>query len=203
MRWCVLFVLVGIIRMVRCDEVYVEVSVLVPGEYNETNLYNNLLHPNASRLNVSDSTGNLTYLNITNHSSVLILIPIIPFIPGPLIRFLSISPILCVIGFDYKCFNDTNVTRIADDAVDETPPNQPVGLIIGTSAAVLVVVALSIVFWNGFRRRSVLVIPEKRPITAVVIDWPPRNKNLHPGNGYYPTRAHPGFRLSNPGPSNA
>ena len=176
------------VRMVHCDDVYVEVSVLVSSEFNESNLYENLFHPNASRLNMSDGTGNATHAS--NNSSW----PpgSVPFIPGPFMRFLSISPILCVIGFDYKCFNDTNVTRVADYTVDgPTTSSQPVGYIVGTGAAVLVVVALSVVYRNGFKRRPIPV--EKRPVTAVVIDWPPRpNKKQNPESGaHYPMHINP------------
>ena len=170
-RWCILWVVVGAIY---CEEVYVEVSVVVPGDFNVSDLYDNLYHPNTSNISISsNSTGNV--LNVTNIESNYTII----LLKNSVYRVLSVSPILCVIGFDYNCFNDTNVTRLP-----ESPPTGselPMGYILGVCSAVFVVVVLGIIFTRGFKKP----IPEKRLVIPVVIDWPPRNKKPNFGNGMH------------------
>lgn len=182
--WCALFVF-GIAG-VACEEgVMVEVSVLVASDYNESNLYSNLLHPNVSRkvFNSSNITGNVsTILNASNSS----LQPpvVIIFSSNSFVRLIGVAPVLCVIGFDYNCFNDTNVTRVMD-IIAPTNGSLPVGYIVGICATVLVlVVVLSIWSCHKFKRKPPEK-PEKRLVIPITIDWPPKdlNKKLNLGNG--------------------
>lgn len=180
----ILYLLFMLAKLSYCEEMYVEVSVLVSGDYNVSDLYDNLYHPNASKL--SNSTGNVTNTShLNNHTQIPIpIIPIIiPFIKNSVYRILSVSPLLCVIGYDFNCFNDTNVTRLLDNtAIKSTTEPLPVGFIVGTCTALVVVVILGILFKTGFRKKTV-PLPEKRLVMPILIDWPPRNKKPSPGNG--------------------
>lgn len=175
---------------VVCAEegVMVEVSVLVPGDYNESNFYDGLVRPRASNvsglMNSSNATGNASLsLNISNYTSAPVAVVVFA---NSFVRLLNVAPILCVIGYDYNCFNDTNVTRIADTPVPSTE-SMPVGYIVGTCASALVLVAvLSIWLTRRFRqKRPEKQAVERKPVIPVTIDWPPKNLNKknNPPNG--------------------
>ena len=205
----ILYLLFILAQLINCEEVYVEVSVLVSGDYNVSDLYNNLYHPNSSNLQLANSTGNVDILNtsnlsntsnFSNTSNALNLSnsnnPISPliFIKNSLYRIISVSPILCVIGYDYNCFNDTNVTRSLD-RTDPIPTPLPVGFIVGTCSAAIVVIILGVLLKSGFKKKPIPDSnPERRLIMPVLIDWPPKNKKLIAGHGtpivvnysYYP-----------------
>jgi hypothetical protein len=192
-----LYLLFILAQLINCEEVYVDVSVLVSGDFNVSDLYNNLYHPNASNLQLANSTGNVDILNTSNLSNTsnvsnisnslngsnlgsnnsIITPP--NFIKNSLYRIISVSPILCVIGYDFNCFNNTNVTRLLDRADTVSTP-LPVGFIVGTCSAAIVVVILGVLFKSGFKKKP---IPEKRLIMPVLIDWPPKNKKLITGHG--------------------
>ena len=179
-RWCILLALAGVFY---CEDVYVEVSVVVSGDYNVSDLYENLYNPNTSitsnLLNTSNSTGNV--LNVTNFTeSNHTLIFLIPFVKNSVYRVLSVSPILCVIGYDFNCFNDTNVTRLPGNTVAANEA-LPMGYILGTCAAVVVVVILGVIFTAGFKKKPIPA--QKKLVIPVVIDWPPRYKKPIFGNG--------------------
>jgi hypothetical protein len=190
----ILYLLFILAQLINCEEVYVEVSVLVSGDYNVSDLYNNIYYPNSSNLQLANSTGNVDILNtsnlsntsnFSNTSNALNLSnsnnPISPliFIKNSLYRIISVSPILCVIGYDFNCFNDTNVTRVLD-RTDPNPTPLPVGFIVGTCSAAIVVVILGVLFKSGFKKKP---IPERRLIMPILIDWPPKNKKLITGHG--------------------
>ena len=65
----ILYLLFILVQLISCEEVYVEVSVLVSGDYNVSDLYNNLYHPNSSNLQLANSTGNVDILNTSNLSN--------------------------------------------------------------------------------------------------------------------------------------
>ena len=166
--------------VISCEEVYVEVSVLVSSDFNVSDLYDNLYHPNIPNAsNTSNSTGNVlnvTHFTESNHTLTFL----VPFVKNSVYRVLSVAPILCVIGFEYNCFNDTNVTRLPDNTVAVSEA-LPMGYILGTCSAVVVVVVLGILFTAGFKKKH--IPPEKRLVIPVVIDWPPKNKKQNFGNG--------------------
>ena len=197
----ILYLLFVLAQLINCEEVYVEVSVLVSGDYNVSDLYNNLYHPNSSNLQLANSTGNVDILNTSNLSNASntsnasnasnmsnlgsnnpIIAPLI-FIENSLYRIISVSPILCVIGYDYNCFNDTNVTRSLD-RTDPISTPLPVGFIVGTCSAAIVVVILGVLLKSGFKKKPIPDSnPERRLIMPVLIDWPPKNKKLIAGHG--------------------
>ena len=222
--WCIFYILgVASVVPVICDEgggVYVEVSVLVASDYNESRLYENLYqptNPNASgfkTLNASNATGNVTnatnssndlsHLNHSNNSIVPIVGPIrfSLIMPNSFLRILSVAPILCVIGFDYNCFNDTNVTRLADTnhgvAASDSTDTLPVGVIAGlvTGVCVTVIVTVFCIWSRGFKKKEPVKV-EKKLVIPIKIEWPPRNKKLIPGNGMHPL--HYAYPIVNPG----
>lgn len=69
--------------------------------------------------------------------------------PSSFFRLLNVAPILCVIGFDYTCYNDTNVTWIRYDAGDQGSSPPIVLMAVGAVVGGLVVLLLS--FWLGVR----------------------------------------------------
>ena len=194
----ILYLLFILVQLISCEEVYVEVSVLVSGDYNVSDLYNNLYHPNSSNLQLANSTGNVDILNTSNLSNTSNIsntsntsnigsnkptIAPLNFIKNSLYRIISVSPILCVIGYDYNCFNDTNVTRSLD-RTDPIPPPLPVGFIVGTCSAAIVVIILGVLLKSGFKKKPIPDSnPERRLIMPVLIDWPPKNKKLIAGHG--------------------
>ena len=192
--WC-LWLFFGFVRLVQCEEINVEVSFSVLADYNESMFFDRIFNPsNASRddINTSNITGNASLSsNTSNHTSPSRAL-VVPFVKNSIFHMLSVVPIICIVG--YKCFNDTTVTRIDTPAPAHDQP-LPVGIILGTCATfVVLVVVLGIWTRGGFRKKQVPA--ERRPVTPITIDWPPRdlNKKLSQGNGML--RPHPSAVLS-------
>ncbi len=187
-----IWIVLGTARVACAQEgLMVEVSVLVASDYNVSNFYDGLARPrelnvSGGLVNSSNATGNvsLPYLNVSNNKTTPISIVVIA---NSLVRILDVAPILCVIGFDYNCFNDTNVTRILYTAVSPSTGSMPVGYIVGTSVTALVLLAvLTIWFTRGFRqKKQEKKTPDKLPVIPITIDWPPKNlnKKTNPANG--------------------
>ena len=187
-----IWIVLGTARVVCAQEgVVVEVSVLVAGDYNVSNFYDGLVRPRALNIsaglvNSSNATGNtsLPSLNVSNYIATPFSIVVIA---NSLVRILDVAPILCVIGFDYNCYNDTNVTRILYTAAPPSTGSMPAGYIVGTSVTALVLVTvLAIWFTRGFRqKKQEKQAPDKRPVIPITIDWPPKNlnKKVNPANG--------------------
>lgn len=203
--WCI-WLFFGFVSGVRCDEIFVEVSFGVSADYNESNFYDNLLRPvNVSRTvsNASNVTGNVSLSNAsgtpnTTEPPVIDSPFVIPLVKNPIYRMLNVAPILCVIGFDYNCFNDTNVTRLdAYYPVPTTDGSLPVGIIAGTCATVAVLaVVLSIWLTGGFKKKPAPV--EKKLVMPIRIDWPKidPNKKLNLGNGTWGGNPYPSNPLA-------
>jgi hypothetical protein len=146
-------ILLGLLSLSYGD-IEVEVSFLVDAGYNESN-FETLLY----------SELNNTRGNVSLNTSLDIFFPSI--------RSLYVSPILCVLGSNYHCYNDTNVTRYADI----NDGNESIEYIMyGVGGFSLVLVVLLFFF---LRKK-----PLEKRILAVVIDWPKKKMVL--GHGSYP-----------------
>ncbi len=162
--------------------------MLVSSDFNESNFNSNLFNGNSSM--PSNLTGNASFLNTSNSSSYNLTVDLprmlIPFIPSPLTRVLSVNPILCVIGFDFNCFNDTNVTRLRDTAFPVSDAPLPVGFVaLGIGSVAVVGIVLGIYLNHKFKQKPVAAPAPKKTVIPIRIDWPP-NKKQALGNGMHP-----------------